>query len=63
MSKNKKKFAAQILAIILSVLMVVSVAFYTIFMIVDGIKAKKEADKKEESKTAEVAPATEYFVA
>ena len=63
MSKNKKKLTAQILAIILTVLMVTSLAFYAVYAIVGDIKAKKEADKKEESKTAEIAPATEYFVA
>ena len=62
---KKKKLTVQILAIVLSVLMVLSIAFYTVFMIVDSIKAKKEAEKKEQEKTeaAELVPATVYYVA
>ena len=47
MSKKTKKLSAQILAIVLSALMVLSIAFYTIYMIVDNIKAKKAEKEKE----------------
>ncbi len=40
--RNKKKFAAQVMAIILTVLMVLSLAFTTVYMIVDNIRNKDE---------------------
>lgn len=45
-----KVLATRILAIVLSVLMVVGIAYYTIAMIVDSVKANKETEK-EETKT------------
>ncbi len=47
-----KVLATRILAIALAVLMVVGIAYYTIFMIADSIKAKNNANK-EDSKTEE----------
>ena len=40
--KSKKKFAAQVMAIILTVLMVLSLAFTTVYMIVENIRNKDE---------------------
>lgn len=43
MSKSKKnKMTTKILAIILSILMIVSMAFYTIYMIVESFKTQEE---------------------
>ena len=46
MKKMKSKLLVKILAIILCVLMVTSMAFYTIYMIVENVK---DANKEEES--------------
>ena len=45
-----KVLATRILAIVLSVLMVVGIAYYTIAMIVDSVKSNQETGK-EENKT------------
>ena len=52
MSKKTSKFYARLLAIVLSVLMVVSMAFYTVYMIVENIKEAKEEEEKAESTAA-----------
>ena len=53
MSNKKSTPAVRILAIILSVLMVVSMAFYTIYMIVDSIKQAQAEKEKEEQEQQE----------
>ena len=61
MSNKKSTPAVRILAIILSILMVVSMAFYTIYMIVDSIKqaqAEKEKEEQEQQEGGEEASAT-----
>lgn len=57
-NKKKSKIAARILAIVLCVLMVVSMAFYTIYMIVDNIKAangknENQGEQKQATTTVE----------
>ena len=47
MSNKKAKLYARILAIVLSVLMVAGMAYYTIYMIVENARAEKEEEKKE----------------
>lgn len=53
MSNKKSTPAVRILAIILSILMVVSMAFYTIYMIVDSIKQAQAEKEKEEQEQQE----------
>ena len=48
MSNKKSTPAARILAIVLAILMVVSMAFYTIYMIVDSIKGSDEEKNQEQ---------------
>ncbi|MBE6554724.1 MAG: hypothetical protein E7663_00625 [Ruminococcaceae bacterium] len=46
MKKSTKKLATQILAIVLSVLMVVSIAYFTVYMIVENARSEKEEEKQ-----------------
>ena len=55
--KNKKKFAAQVMAIILTVLMVLSLAFTTVYMIVENIRNKDAEETTEEDHDHAALPA------
>ncbi|MBQ9801663.1 MAG: hypothetical protein IJW51_01145 [Clostridia bacterium] len=52
MSNKKAKLSARILAIILCVLMVVSLAFYSIYMIVDAIRGDETEESDEHNHAA-----------
>ena len=45
MSKKRSKLYARILAIVLSLLMVVSMAYFSIYMVVETIKNKNKTEK------------------
>ena len=53
---NKQKKSTQILAIILAVLMVVSMAFYTIYMIVESFKDTDKENGEQQTAQAEIFP-------
>lgn len=54
MSKKKNNFLVKVLAIILTVLMITSMAFYTIYMIVESFKPDEEENKTETTQTVVV---------
>ena len=58
-NNSKAKFAARLLAIILSALMVLSMAFYTFYMIFVELTAKDEEEKKDAYAITEVMPTYE----
>ncbi len=58
MSNKQKKSnpATKILAIILAVLMVVSMAFYTIYMIVESFKGTDDENTEKQTAQTEIVP-------
>ena len=58
-NNSKAKFAARLLAIILSALMVLSMAFYTFYMIFVELTSKKDEEKKDAYAITEVMPTYE----
>lgn len=52
MKNNKNKLFARILAIVLCALMVVSLAFYSIYMIVNAIRGDEETEQEEQKQAA-----------
>ena len=55
--KSKKKFAAQVMAIVLTVLMVLSLAFTTVYMIVENIRDKNAEETSEDGHDHATLPA------